>query len=126
MLEIQINKQLHGSNGPMSLNLHLKIKKNDFIILTGASGSGKTTFLRILAGLEKSNSIIKFNGKKWNNRKIGFVFQDYALFTNMNVEQNLLYVNQDKQLANHLLEITELTNLKNRMPNNLSADKSKE
>jgi len=120
MLKIQINKQLYGSNGIMDLNIKLDISKNDFVVLTGSSGSGKTTFLRILAGLEESNSIIKLDGKIWDKRKIGFVFQDYALFTNMTIEQNLLYINNDKQLANHLLKITELENLKNKMTNNLS------
>ncbi|MFV0482284.1 MAG: ATP-binding cassette domain-containing protein, partial [Campylobacteraceae bacterium] len=53
-------------------------------------------------------------------RKIGFVFQDYALFSNMSIENNLLYVNKDKDLAHHLLEITELIELKNRKPDTLS------
>jgi molybdate transport system ATP-binding protein len=53
-------------------------------------------------------------------RKIGFVFQDYALFPNMTVGENLLFVNKDKKLANHLLQITELSELKNRLPNTLS------
>jgi len=53
-------------------------------------------------------------------RKIGYVFQDYALFANMSVEENLLFVNRDKKLANYLLEMTELSELKNRLPNTLS------
>jgi molybdate transport system ATP-binding protein len=53
-------------------------------------------------------------------REIGFVFQDYALFENMTVEKNLLFVNNNKKLAKHLLELTELESLKNRYPNRLS------
>ncbi len=53
-------------------------------------------------------------------REIGFVFQDYALFANMSVEENLLFVSKDKALASQLLEMTELTALKNRLPNTLS------
>ncbi|NEW60317.1 ATP-binding cassette domain-containing protein, partial [Sulfurovum sp. bin170] len=53
-------------------------------------------------------------------REIGFVFQDYALFDNMTVLGNLLFVNRDRELANHLLEVTELTKLKGRYPAVLS------
>jgi molybdate transport system ATP-binding protein len=53
-------------------------------------------------------------------RHIGFAFQAHALFDNMSVEQNLLYVQNNKKLANKLLEITELHQLKNRFPNSLS------
>jgi molybdate transport system ATP-binding protein len=53
-------------------------------------------------------------------REIGFVFQDYALFPNFSVLDNLLYVNKDKELANYLLKMTELEELKNRFPQTLS------
>jgi molybdate transport system ATP-binding protein len=113
----------------MLLNVNLEIKKGDFIALSGLSGSGKTTLLRILAGLEEGSGIIKIDDKIWlddkiklptQKREIGFVFQDYALFPNMTVLENLLYVKKDLDLANHLLEITELYELKKRLPNMLS------
>ena len=53
-------------------------------------------------------------------RKIGFVFQDFALFPNMSVLENLLYVRKDKNLANQLLEMVEMKNLSERYPNTLS------
>jgi len=129
MIKIDINKQLHGSNGSMTLNVNFNIKKGDFIALTGLSGSGKTTLLRILAGLEESKGNISVDNQVWlddksylniQKRDIGFVFQDYALFDNMSVEQNLLYVEKDKKLANKLLKLTELTQLAKRMPSTLS------
>ena len=129
MIKINIEKKLHGSNGDMNLDVNLEIKKGDFVALSGLSGSGKTTLLRILAGLEEAKGNITIDCETWlddkftlasQKRKIGFVFQDYALFANMNVLQNLLYVNSDKTLAKHLLEITELSELSNRMPNSLS------
>jgi len=107
----------------------LSIKENEFVALSGKSGSGKTTFLRILAGLEESDGIIEVDGEVWQNskrslppqkRRIGFVFQDYALFPNMSVLENLLYVVKDRNLAERLLEITELTELRGRLPNTLS------
>ncbi|MBP7748540.1 MAG: ATP-binding cassette domain-containing protein [Aliarcobacter sp.] len=129
MIKIDINKKLHGANGEMNLNVNLKIKQGEFVALTGLSGSGKTTFLRILAGLEETNGTININNNLWLNdkfclpsqkREIGFVFQDYALFPNFSVLDNLLYVKKDKELANYLLKITELEELKNRFPLTLS------
>ena len=129
MIKIDIHKELYGSNGMMNLKVKLDISQKDFVSLTGLSGSGKTTLLRVLAGLEESTGSIEVDGEIWQNdkinlapqkRQIGFVFQDYALFTNMSVKENLLYVKNDKNLANQLLEITELQELENRLPNSLS------
>ncbi len=125
MISIDIQKQLS------SMNLHVKldIKEGEFIALFGKSGSGKTTLLRILAGLQEASGEIHVNSKIWldkttnlaiQKRHIGFVFQDYALFENMSIEKNLLYVSKDEDLAKHLLELTELYELKNRLPSTLS------
>lgn len=129
MIKIDISKKLHGANGEMDLKVNLEIKQGDFIALAGLSGSGKTTLLRILAGLEEANGTININNTLWldnkfclpsQKREIGFVFQDYALFPNFSVLDNLLYVNKDKELANYLLKMTELEELKNRFPLTLS------
>lgn len=129
MIKINILKPLHGSNGQMDLKVDLTIQEGDFVALAGESGAGKTTLLRVLAGLEKAKGSIEIGGKVWLNdkmclppqqRAIGFVFQDYALFANMTVEENLLYVNKERDLAKKLLEMTELSELKNRMPSTLS------
>ncbi|MEA3315076.1 MAG: ATP-binding cassette domain-containing protein [Campylobacterota bacterium] len=129
MIKIDINKKLHGSSGDMNLDISLDIKSGDFVALAGQSGSGKTTLLRILAGLEEAKGSISIDDDIWlgekyvlspQKRKIGFVFQDYALFPNMTVEENLYFVEKDKELANHLLNLTELSKLKDRLPNSLS------
>ena len=129
MIKIDISKKLHGSIGEMDLNVNLQIKQGEFVALAGLSGSGKTTLLRILAGLEEANGTINTSNTFWLNdkfclpsqkREIGFVFQDYALFPNFSVIDNLLYVNKDKDLANYLLKMTELDELKNRFPQTLS------
>jgi molybdate transport system ATP-binding protein len=129
MINININKKLHGANGEMDLNVNLEIKQGEFLALAGLSGSGKTTLLRILAGLENASGTIKIDDNIWLNekfslapqkREIGFVFQDYALFPNFSVLDNLLYVNKDKELAHYLLKMTELEELKNRFPLTLS------
>ena len=129
MIELDIRKSLLGSEGAMPLHVRLSIKEHEFLALSGYSGSGKTTLLRILAGLESAEGVISVDNKTWldaqtnlavQKRRIGFVFQDYALFNNMSIEQNLLYVNTDKALASHLLELTDLKSLKNRLPATLS------
>jgi molybdate transport system ATP-binding protein len=129
MIKINITKKLHGSNSDMKLDINLNIKEGEFLALSGKSGSGKTTLLRILAGLEDASGDINVAKESWLNsmmklppqkRAIGFVFQDYALFENMSVLNNLLYVKKDKELAESLLDMTELSELKNRLPNTLS------
>jgi molybdate transport system ATP-binding protein len=129
MIQINITKQLHGSHGEMNLDVNLEITQGDFVALTGLSGSGKTTLLRVLAGLEDAQGSISVEGEVWQDektilppqkRKIGFVFQDYALFSNMSVLENLLYVVKDKILALKLLEMTELVSLQDRYPDSLS------
>ena len=129
MIKINIQKALHGSSGDMMLDVKLSVKQGEFISLMGESGSGKTTLLRVLAGLEKAEGDIFVEDTVWlgdkkklppQQREIGFVFQDYALFDNMTVEENLLFVNKDKALASKLLEMTELTTLSERNVQGLS------
>ena len=129
MIKIDISKKLHGANGEMDLKINLEIKQGEFVALAGLSGSGKSTLLRILAGLEDAKGTLEIDNNIWLNekfclasqkREIGFVFQDYALFPNFSVLDNLLYVNKDKELANYLLKMTELEELKNRFPQTLS------
>ena len=129
MIKIDISKKLHGATGVMNLSINLEIQENSFVALSGESGSGKTTLLRILAGLEEADGTIEVGGDIWQDAKsklptqkrgIGFVFQDYALFPNMSVEENLLFVKNDKELCNKLLEMSELSELRGRMPNSLS------
>ena len=125
MLNINIRKRLRGSQGKMHLDVKIDIKQGEFVVLMGESGSGKTTLLRVLAGLEKAEGEVHVEGNSWKNvptqqRGIGFVFQDYALFDNMTVEENLLFVKRDEKFARELLELTELTGLSNHNVKSLS------
>lgn len=126
---INVSKNLSGVEKSMKLEINLEIEKNDFLAISGESGSGKTTLLRIIAGLEKARGEIKVGDEIWldenkflppQKRKIGFVFQDFALFPNMNVLENLLYVNKDIDLAYELLKMVGMENLSKRYPNTLS------
>jgi molybdate transport system ATP-binding protein len=57
MINININKALHGASGDMDLDVSLNIEEGDFVALSGKSGSGKTTLLRILAGLDRKSDV---------------------------------------------------------------------
>jgi len=84
-------------NTPVINDFSLEVQQGSFTTLLGSSGCGKTTLLRLISGfLEPQKGLIKINGQVQNGilpnkRKIGMVFQDYALFPHLTVEQNLLY-----------------------------------
>lgn len=130
MLSCKLEKRLYGTHGVMDFSIQLEVEKGEFLAIMGKSGSGKTTLLRILAGLEEARGEVVVDGVVWQNqfqkslppqqREIGFVFQDYALFENMSVEQNLLFVRRDQPLADALLEMTEMTALKDQNVTRLS------
>lgn len=129
MINLAVHKVLGKESEPTSLDVSLSVERESFVALAGPSGSGKTTLLRILAGLERAEGHIDVSGESWlqgkrslppQKRGIGFVFQDYALFENMTVEQNLLYVCEDRAHAAVLLEMTGLLELKKRYPATLS------
>ena len=128
-LELAVSRPMQGMSGAMPLEVALEVPAGTLLALTGPSGSGKTTLLRILAGLEEASGSIRFAGESWlegswvlppQRRKVGFVFQEYALFENMTVEGNLLYVQKDKELMERLLAMTRLGAFRDRYPATLS------
>ena len=110
----------------------LDVETGSFTTLLGPSGCGKTTLLRLISGfLEPQNGEIELNGVNQkgiepNKRKIGMVFQDYALFPHLTVRQNIqfgLKLNRDKEAESKVLKISETLNLQdllNRYPDELS------
>ncbi len=135
MIKIVLQKHLHTARGQKPLKVDLEFSRGAFIGLTGPSGSGKTTLLRLIAGLiAPEEGYIRVGGEVWldsskginrpaQERNIGLVFQDYALFPNMNVQQNLEFAlpkGGDSAVIRELIEITELQELVNRYPRQLS------
>jgi molybdate transport system ATP-binding protein len=129
MLRMHIEKPLYGSSGAMILSVNQEVKRGDFVVIMGESGAGKSTLLRIIAGLEKAQGEITLDGAVWQDarktlpiqqRNVGFVFQDYALFDNMSVKENLLFVNPDTALADELLEMMEIAPIAQRNVTKLS------
>jgi len=135
MIDINIIKPLNTADGEINLVVDKKINDGEFLTLFGKSGSGKTTLLRIIAGLEVPKSgYIKVDDEVWfdsdkginlsaQRRHVGFVFQDYALFPNMSVEENLKFALKNKneyKKVDDILKIMEIQNLKNMKPQHLS------
>ncbi|HLO28114.1 MAG TPA: ABC transporter ATP-binding protein [Anaerolineales bacterium] len=110
MLEIQhIFKTYEGK--PLLNDISFKVEVGETICLLGASGSGKSTLLRIIAGLEEPDSgLVSFNGHDLTAtpphlRDFGLVFQDYALFPHLNVNDNVAFGLKMRHLAHE--EIVE-------------------
>lgn len=101
--------------------IEINIRKGEFITLLGPSGCGKSTLLRCIAGLTDvtSGSIVvdgeDITKKAPRNRNIGMVFQNYALFPNLTVEENIAFgleIKKDKDIKNKVERIIEVTDLK--------------
>ena len=129
---INLNKKY---NGQIVLeDISFDINEGEFISILGASGCGKTTLLKILIGIEKADTglIIKDGEDITNNspsqRSMGLVFQNYALFPNMNVWNNVAYalkahrVSKDEitKRVNDVLAIVGLTDFANKKPGKMS------
>ena len=109
-------------------NVNFGVEKGKLIGLLGPSGSGKTTILRMIAGLETPDSGdiiidgVRVNDLAASKRGIGFVFQEYSLFPNMSVIENIMFAQKkpDKQKAISLLKSVELDELPNARIDRLS------
>ena len=119
-------------------NVDLEIPSGELVALLGPSGSGKTTLLRIIAGLEFADSgTVRFNGNDISDqtaqeRRVGFVFQHYALFRHMTVFENIAFglkvrprqyrpsKNQIRAKVRELLKLIQLETLAQRYPSQLS------
>ncbi|WP_318507059.1 ABC transporter ATP-binding protein [Bacillus sp. T3] len=137
ILEIQgLAFSFSRSQAPVINDLSFSVKKGEIVGILGPSGSGKSTLLRLVAGLEMPKAgIIKIAGTpvvneglfvQPENRGVGMVFQDYALFPHMTVKDNILFGLSSiprKERGNRLKEMLELVQMEEfakRYPHELS------
>ena len=127
-----ISKSFDGEKILDSLNLD--IRENEFVTLLGPSGCGKTTTLRIMAGfVTPDEGQVLLQGKDIarvpaNKRPINTVFQRYALFTHMNIEENIAFGLRIKKMSKSqidekvkwALKLVNLEGFEKRMPESLS------
>lgn len=132
MISVAIEKNLKVYRGRQVLKIDRQFSAGSITKIYGPSGVGKTTFLKIIAGLivpEKGK--ITVDGITWldtqsqinlspQKRKAGFVFQDYALFPNMTVMEHMEYATDDKNWINRLLFLGKLDTLTDHKPTHLS------
>jgi len=132
MISIGIEKSLKAYAGQRTLKVDRHFPMGSITQIYGPSGCGKTTFLKCIAGLvTPERGSIMVNEQLWfeplsginlppQKRRVGFVFQDYALFPNMTVLQHLEYATNDAAWINRLLLIGKLETLTTHKPEYLS------
>jgi molybdate transport system ATP-binding protein len=136
MIKARLKKQLFTVQGKTNLEIDFEIKKGEFAAIFGKSGTGKTTILRMLAGLaDPEEGYIQVDGQVWfdscrkinlppQKRQVGFAFENYALFPNMTVRQNLEFAlarNKKKSdFTDELLKMSGLKEFAGRRPTELS------
>lgn len=112
-------------------DLNLNFNSEILNLVSGPSGSGKTTLLNLIAGLEKPSSglimlddDVQSSNDKFiepENRNIGFIFQDFALFPHLNIKQNIEFSgNRDEELLNKLINKLSIANHLSKYPHELS------
>ena len=132
MISVDIEKKLRAYKGEQVLKISAQFDNGSITKIYGPSGAGKSTFLKIIAGLvEPEFGKIAVDDAVWldtasktslspQKRKVGFVFQNYALFPNMTVQQHLEYASDDKQWIDRLLAVGKLETFASHKPEYLS------
>ncbi|HTI57650.1 ATP-binding cassette domain-containing protein [Mucilaginibacter sp.] len=132
MIAIDIEKKLKAYRGQQVLKIDRQFPLGSITKIYGPSGTGKTTFLKAIAGLvQPEKGKIQFGDTVWLNtetrislspqkRKVGFVFQDYALFPNMTVLEHLQYASPNDSWIARLLRVGKLETFTDHKPEYLS------
>lgn len=132
MISVDIEIKLKAYHGGQLLKIKRQFVSGSVTKIWGPSGSGKTTLLKMIAGLSSPlKGKITADGITWfdneqqislspQKRHIGFVFQNYALFPNMTVQQHLEYASNDAGWIKRLLQLGQLDNFTTHKPDHLS------
>jgi molybdate transport system ATP-binding protein len=135
MITLNIKRKLNGADGQLDLNVDTKIGMGELVALYGPTGSGKSSILKMLAGLlQPDEGTITAGGRTWfdgahkinvrpQERDVGMVFQEYSLFPNMTVRGNLEFAlkkHEDGKIVDELLHVAGLENLSDKKPHVLS------
>lgn len=131
-----ISFQYDNASSETLKNINLELTKGEVLAVVGPSGGGKSTLLRVIAGLEKAKTGEMFLGDKRlfgkrsfvnpEKRGIGMLFQDYALFPHMTVAKNIEYgligmkATERKKRVEEVLDLVNLVEYEKRYPHELS------
>jgi molybdate transport system ATP-binding protein len=125
---------IHVDAHTATLDLSLDLETGSVLAIHGPSGAGKTTLLRMIAGLARPGGRIEVDGEIWDDaarkihrppqgRRVGMVFQDYALFPHLTVRENIILAlpkGEDSKLIGQLLEGVQMAEWADRKPARLS------
>ena len=127
-LEVSLKKRLKFYD----VDISFKCPDRKMLVMIGPSGGGKTTIIRMLAGLEKPDEgKIAFNSEVWfdsvsgrnvptQKRRLGYVFQEYTLFPHLTLYENAAFAAVNKKEINELFDLFKISHLRNRKPNMVS------
>ena len=136
MIEVSNLNKTYENGYEALKNVNFSVEKGELVCLLGPSGCGKSTLLNIISGLlDATSGDVKFEGKSVldvapENRDIGFVFQNYALFPHMTAEENVMFpltIGKNKktkaearEIAQKYMELTHITDIAKKKPGQLS------
>jgi molybdate transport system ATP-binding protein len=132
VIHFYVKKTLKSGTRTFDLDVEYAIAEGTFLGILGPSGSGKTTLVRCLAGLVRPDGgFLKRGDEFWfdasrglfvptRRRRVGLVFQDYALFPHMTVLGNLLYARNDRSRALEILDLVRMADHAGAYPHQLS------